>query len=371
MDRRSFFRYSALGLAGLALGDRLFEADARKRGDDEYSIVILGDTHYDREPEELYHTGYYDPKPSREANHRKEWVRNCEMWKDRCPRLVERASRLADKNTKMFFQMGVLILGYTCDIESHKLFLGDVMTYIKGLLGSLPFVTVIGNHDLRAAADLPYGYEAYKEYMPGRMSAELGQEISSTNFAFNIGKDAYIVVDFCHPDDAEVEGLLRQTEGARYTFVLCHAPFFPYDSKPYYNWYYHGRGPASEKDAHTKMLGLFAKRDAIVLCGHTHSTEFLDWYGLGGHITQMTMSSVWNKEKYGEYILAAEGAENYGVLRTDPSNKALFDEFRGGIREYSTSLSVGSYKMNVSDKGVTIDFYPGDSKKPGKSFVLR
>ncbi|MCQ2115914.1 MAG: metallophosphoesterase [Bacteroidales bacterium] len=368
MDRREFFRFSALGLAGLTLGDRLTQAEACSRKD-AYSVVILGDTHFDTAPEELYHSGYYDPSPTREANHRKEWVRNCEMWEDRCPRLVKRAAALADKNTRMFFQVGDLIQGDTGNIESHQRFLGDVMTKIKGMLGSLPFVTVIGNHDLRAAADDSYGYQAYREYMPGRMAAELGQEVDSTNFAFRIDKDAYIVVDFCKPNDVEVERLLKETEGARYTFVLCHAPFFPYNSKKYYNWYYHGRD--KDKTARNRMLGLFAKRDAIVLCGHTHSTEFMDWYGMGGHITQMTMSSVWAKEEIGHYKPDLEGAEQYGVKSDMTYKKEAFDEFRDGIRSYSSTYCAGSYKLNVSDKGVTVDFYAGDSKKVSKTFVLR
>ena len=49
----------------------------------------------------------------------------------------------------------------------------------------------------------------------------------------------------------------------------------------------------------------------------------------------------------------------------------MFDEFRSGLKAYSRSLAAGSYKMNVSDGGVTVDFYPGDSTRPAHRFVLR
>ena len=49
------------------------------------------------------------------------------------------------------------------------------------------------------------------------------------------------------------------------------------------------------------MRRLLAENNAIVLCGHTHTTEFLDWYGDGGRITQMTMNSVWRDDATGRY----------------------------------------------------------------------
>lgn len=344
--------------------------------DGSYSIIILGDTHLDKEPTELYHTGYYDPNPKRQQNHMNEWQRNCDMWKDRCPSMLKRAAELADGSTKMFMQTGDMIQGDTGNPESHRLFLDETVDFLKSSLGDLPFVTVIGNHDLRAAADLPYGYEVYQDFMPKKISQELGQEVNSTNFAFHIGSDAFIVVNFSHPDDAEVERLLKETEGARYTFVLCHAPFFPYDSKKYYNWYYHGKdkshGGNPDHSARDHMMELFAKRNAIVLCGHTHSTEYLDWYGMGGRITQMTMSSVWAKDSYAKYDVLYEGAAEYGkgVSKT-PEMKAIFDEFRDGIKGYSTSMAIGVYKLKVGPNGVSVDFYAGDSRKVSKTFVLR
>lgn len=385
MDRRKFLKYTATGFLGLAVTDTLSLAEVsglacrKKLGgkDSSYSVVILGDTHFDAEPVELYHSGYSDPNPVREANHRKEIERNIAMWKDRCPRMLKRAACLVDENTRMSLQMGDLIQGDTGDYESHTRMLKDVVDHMKDALGTLPFVTVAGNHDLRGTSDA-VAAQAYEDYMPKRMSEELRMQIAKTTFSFRIGPDAYIAIDFTHPDDAEVEKLLKETEGARYTFIIMHSPVFPYDSVKYHNWIYHGRDKSPEARRHFRRL--FAERHAIVLCGHSHTTELVDWYGDGGRITQMTMNSVWAKEENAEYKIEESTPEEYGSKRlasvknkpeTYAKDKALFDEYRSGISRYSMSYAAGSYRLKVSDDEVKVEFYAGDSTRVTETFVLR
>ena len=50
---------------------------------------------------------------------------------------------------------------------------------------------------------------------------------------------------------------------------------------------------------------------------------------------------------------------------------ALFDEYRPGVRQHINSTSQGSYKLNISDKLITIDFYAGDSQELSHKFVIR
>ena len=107
----------------------------------------------------------------------------------------------------------------------------------------------------------------------------------------------------------------------------------------------------------------------------------MDWYGDGGRITQMTMSSVWTSDAQKKYTVRSEGADQYGMLRKkimetpDGANlkdeTALFDEYRPGIRQHTNSRSQGSYKLNVSKKHVTIDFYAGDSTEISHQFIIR
>ena len=371
MDRRDFLRLSAAGMAGFGLGKIAQVAQAaeslgpkKNKKNANYSVVIIGDTHYDTAPDTVYHTGYSDPNPTREANHRKEFVRNAEMWSDRCPRLVKRAACLVDEKTRLVVQTGDIIQGDTAGVDIHCKMLDDAFTYLKNEFGPVPLVTVVGNHDVRGKSDAE-AREGYLKYMPERMSKELGCKVEGTDFSFRIGEDAYIVVDFNKPDDATVERLLKETEGCRYTFIICHAPLFPYDGSKYSNWFYHGKD--KDPQARNKMRGLFAKRNVIVLCGHTHTTELLDWYGDGGRITQMTTNSVWRNDQTGVYEVSSEGIEGYGAL----SGSAMFDEYRPGVKAYSRSIAAGSYRLNVSDEGVSVDFYAGDSTRPSAHFTLR
>ena len=376
MNRRDFLTLSATGIIGLSASSFPLSVFAKGKRDKSYSLILLGDTHFDADPPSIYHANYVDPNEGRAKIHRAEFARNGEMWKDRCPRLLKRAAGLIDKDTRMVLQMGDLVQGDCGNGEVHRQLLSDAMSRIKGEMQGLPFVTVVGNHDIRGTDAL----QTYHDFMPARMSEELGKQISKTTFGFNIGNDAFIVIDFNNPDDEEIDSLLDDTKGARHTFVMTHGPVFPADIKSC-RWIFHGGASEAETQARHHFRQAFARRNAIVLCGHIHQTDFLDWYGDGGRITQMTMSSVWTSEKQKEYTVRSEGAADYGMLRektrkgpngADMKDKtALFDEYRPGIRQHTNSSSQGSYKLNVSGKQVTIDFYGGDSELISHQFVVR
>ncbi|MBO7067146.1 MAG: metallophosphoesterase [Bacteroidaceae bacterium] len=376
MNRREFLTLSATGIIGLSASSFPLSVLARGRREKSYSLVILGDTHFDADPPTVYHSLYNEPDERRNKIHRAEFARNGEMWKDRCPRLLRRAAGLIDKDTRMVLQMGDLVQGDCGSGEVHKKMLSDVMNRFKQELGGLPFVTVVGNHDIRGTDAL----QTYHSFMPARMSEELGKPITKTTFGFNIGDDAFIVVDFNNPDDEEIDRLLDDTKGARHTFVLTHGPVFPSDDRNC-RWIFHGGASEQNTQARLHFRNAFARRNAIVLCGHTHCTDFMDWCGDGGRITQMTMSSVWTSEKQKQYTVRSEGAPDYGMLRKkimespDGANlkdeSALFDEYRPGIRQHTNSRSQGSYKLNVNGKHVTIDFYGGDSTEISQQFIIR
>lgn len=375
MDRRQFLSLSVAGLAGLSLGGSLV---ARRKSGwcDSYSVIILGDTHFDTEPADVYHSNYNEPVEWLNRVQRAEFARNGEMWRERCPRLIKRAVELVDKNTRMVFQMGDLVQGDCGKGEVHQKMLTDVMDNFKGQFGGLPLMTVAGNHDIRGVDAL----EIYHKFMPVRMSQELGKEITKTTFHFYIGPDAYIVIDFNNPDDVEAEKLLEETRGARYTFIVVHGTLLPADVGSC-RWFYHGGASEKETEARRHFRKLFAERDVICLCGHIHRTEFADWYGDGGRITQMTMNSVWSKDESGKYEVISQGPDQYGELRkrvaaldngSAPKDETeLFNEYRPGLKQYSVSPAAGSYKMHVSKSGVSIDFYAGDSREISERFILR
>ena len=237
-------------------------------------------------------------------------------------------------------------------------------------------MTVSGNHDIRGKG----ARAAYNEYMPKRMSQELSKEILKTTFGFNVGDDAYLVLDFNRPDDAETEKLLSDSKGARHTFVISHGPLFPMDSDSC-RWFYHGADKPEDTQARRHFRREFAKRNVICLCGHSHHTRLTEWKGDGGLITQLEMTSVWAGEANGIYKVHCDDPQKYGLNRMNrktmpdgspiKDESALFDEYRPGLTRYLDSIAAGSYKMRVSDKSVEVDFYPGDDTFCATTFKLR
>ena len=353
--------------------------DAFARDESSYSAVILGDTHYDAPDPEKYHAGYTDPNPTREANHRKEFARNADMWDSRCPALVKRAARLVGEDTRFVLQLGDLIQGDTATAAIHAAFLADAYELLKKEVSpNLKFITVAGNHDVRGNDDA-VAAKAYKDYMTARLSKEMGKRMQDNNFLFPAGDDSYLVVDFNHPDMERIEQLLMESEGARHTFIVVHCPVFPYDSASYWWWFLFGSRDDKRAEERRHVRRLLAEREAIVLCGHTHKTELLDWYGDGGRITQMTMSSVWAKESQGTWSEKVSSPEGYGsqMLNGHPELgepgpvQDLFNEYRPGVQRYSWADAAGSYKLLVSPKEVFVDFYAGDSELLSNRFQLR
>lgn len=374
MDRRRFISLSGAGLVSLTMSDWLSPLSARvRRKEMDYNMILLGDTHFDTEPADVYHSNYMEKVDWLNKVQRAEFKRNGEMWRERCPRLMNRAADLIDKDTRMTLQMGDLIQGDCGKGEVHQQMLSDVMNSFKEKLNGLPFVTVVGNHDIRGTQ----AKEVYHSFMPKQMSRELGLDIQKTTFAFWQGPDVYIVIDFNHPDDEEIERLFEESQNARYTFVMVHGPLMPADSKGN-DWFFHGRTNETERRHHFRQL--FAKREVICLCGHTHKTDLMDWYGDGGRITQLTVNSVWSKDKLGNYEVEDEGPENYGrrvsILKNDDGSPLtmetdLVNDYKEGLKTYIHSSAAGSYKLYVGRKGVFVDFYAGDSKEPSTRFKLR
>jgi predicted phosphodiesterase len=301
------------------------------------------------------------------------------MWDVRCPALVKRAACLVDEDTRFVLQMGDLIQGDTADAALHTAFLSDAFELLKeSVAPDRPFITVTGNHDVRGNDDA-VAARAYADYMPARLSKELGKTVTDTNFLFTAGDDAFIVLNFNHPEVETIERLFRETQGARHTFVVVHSPVFPYDSASYWWWFLLGTRDDSRADERRHVRRLMASRDTVVLCGHTHKTELLDWYGDGGRITQMTMSSVWAKESQGTWTEKVSSPEGYGtqLLKGHPELgepgpvQDIFNEYRPGVRRYSWADAAGSYKLLVGTDDIHVDFYAGESPRLSTRFQLR
>ena len=344
-----------------------------------YSVALLGDTHFDSTDTKKYHAEYLtDTSKARYELHLKEHVRNADMWTDRMPRLLKASGACVRSDTAFALQLGDLVQGDCANPTIHKQMLADMIGLAKSTYGDLPFVTVVGNHDIRGTGAL----KAYDEMMPPVMAAELKRPVPGTTFAFRQGPDAYIVVDFNapRPDLALFKRLLAKSADARYVFVVTHGPAIPNGNG---RWFLLG-GP--KYDAKRREIrSLMAARNAIVLAGHTHCLEYYDCVFPEGRITQFVANSVWSGEDAAKLVVRDEGAAMYGRRakeikmrygREIPQKERdglvqLVDEYRPFVKDYLFANAAGHYRLEVSDARVAVQFFSGDSTSPARTFVLR
>ncbi len=264
-------------------------------GASRYSVAILGDTHYDAEPESVYHSHYDESNRWAKVQHA-EFVRNGEMWRERCPRMLAASAELArGADTSFVLQLGDIIQGDCDDAPTHRRMLDDCIRMLRAPYPEgIPFLTVMGNHDFR-------GKDARKAYL-----------------------------DFA-------------------------GPFM--------------------SDEVEKLSG--SRRHAVVLSGHTHTTNFYRHENRFGGFSEFTVNSVWCRpelataspihDRPADYL--AEAERKTGGNSED--RRAEIGFFAPGLAEYFYSNGAGHYRMDVSDDAVTMAFYPGDALEPARRFALK
>lgn len=337
-----------------------------------YSVVILGDMHYDAEPESVYHSHYDESNRWAKIQHA-EFRRNGEMWRCRCRDLVAASARLArEKPTDFILQLGDLIQGDCDDVSTHKRMLDDCIRmlrtqYPKGL----PFLTVVGNHDIRGKG----ARVAYFEFVETFLSQELGQPVKYPAFSFLRGGDLWVFCDFEMEDLSPVIEAIKSHPDVRYTFLVTHGPFTASEGG-FPAW---RLGGSSACDVlRPKLYKLLSCRHAIILSGHTHRTAWFRHVNAFGGFTEFTANSVWAKPELASVDPVCEGVAAYGKHaataltdeRKDEFNIAAKD-FRPGLKGYYMSMGAGHARLNVSETEVTVDYYPGATKVPARTFRMK
>ncbi len=329
-----------------------------------YSVPILGDIHFDSTDAKLYHSHYtHSTSETRHKAHLKEHKRNARIWKERMPALVRASAKCVRTDAAFALQLGDLVQGDCGNASVHKRMLDDAFAFLKGAYGGLPVVSVVGNHDIRGDIQGDGALETFHAWQPPIVGKELGVTVNDTTFSFRQGPDAYIIVDFNEPrpDFAKLVKLLSECEDARYVFVVTHGPFIPNGNS---RWLLLGTEKrTNDRIALTKLL---ARRNAIVLAGHTHCLEYYDCEFPEGRITQLVANSMWTSPELAKPAVIESGAAEYGKAK-----KGYVDEFRPFVKDYLFANAAGHYVMDVSDDGVSVSFFGGSDTSPSRVFKLR
>ena len=337
-----------------------------ERAPGDYSVIVLGDTHFDG----LVHATYHGHNPNPPAYQIEEWDRNAGMWADRCPRLLQAAAARMTSDTAFAIQLGDLVQGDCNDNATHEQMAADAFAAIKNALGqSLPLCLVTGNHDIRkTATDSTGAADTYYAWQCARMAEEMGKTIDNTTFYFTHGPDLYISVNFNSPSMPIIEEALAAHPDARYKFLMTHGPVLPSDTSSF-TWHLWGGNNSTAN--RLKLRKMLLENDVIVLAGHLHTTELTEVMTDEGRITQVIASSVWSPESRARSQPSRIGPEAYGLWQETVPGQDRFAEYRPAVTRYLRSSLAGYMRMEVGARGVTMRVYGGASSSPAHVWRLR
>ena len=333
----------------------------------DYSFILLGDTHYDADPPSTYHADYDEKEEWLSRVQRAEFDRNAKLWAGPGLRLLQSAGALVRPDTRFVLQMGDLIQGDCNNPEVHKKMLSGAFDFMKQAFGTLPFLSVMGNHDFRGRGAL----EAYREYMPGRLARELGEPVRDIAcFSFVRGGDLYVFADFTHVPVASILAELEAHRDVRYTFLATHGQAIPSDMDAF-SWILFGSDAAQRARLRAALL----QRDAIVLAGHSHNLELSEIRTSAGRVTQFVSNCIWTDNTPApEPKVLCDGPAEYGKRQAEKGNAEAvryLGECRDAIVRYWFADGAGASLVRVRDDGVSVEFHGGDSPTATKTFQLR
>ena len=375
--RRDFIR-----VAGSAAGAVCIpECMAAMCGDGaRYSVAILGDTHYDAEPESVYHSHYDESNKWAKIQH-EEFRRNGEMWRERCQRQLASSGEQAHGcDTRFVLQLGDIIQGDCDDAPTHRKMLDDCIKMLRARYPQgLPFLTVMGNHDFRGKGARKAYLDFAEPFMAKEITSLAGSAVQAKYpvFSFRFGMDRWVFCDFETKDLQPVIDAVEADPSARHVFLVTHGPFTISDDRSF-KW---RLGGGDMCDAlRPRLYEALSRRHAVVLSGHTHRTTFCRHENGFGGFCEFTANSVWKKEltllKIGETIYddpKSFGKTALGLLNGDRLErfKRELELFRSGIKECFHSLAAGHFRLDVSNGGVAMAFYQGAEKTPTRRFALK
>ena len=197
-------------------------------------------------------------------------------------------------------------------------------------------------------------------------------------FSFRYGGDLWVFCKLGQSGDstaswcAAVKSAIEADVSARHVFLVTHGPFTPSATTSYPHWRLGGDSSAGVSQQGKDLYETLSRRHAVVISGHTHTTNWYWHENEYGGFAEMTVNSVWSAERQATAVPSHNSPEDYKA----PSNanqayvKAM-NFFRPGLKNYFYNAGAGHYRLNVSATEVTMEFYLGAATTPGCVFTLR
>lgn len=331
-----------------------------------YAFVYLGDMHFDQ----MEHHDFDWLKANKPGDLRQieNYVRITDT---QTPRLLKEVRSLADASggrLQMVLQGGDLVEGLCGSYELQTKQFVYAQSVVKQHLGSLPFITVKGNHDMTG----PGADKAYTDFMIPWMSQECGKPLDSTTFYFMKGPDLFVVFDAYSADLDRLETMLK-TNPYRYVFVMMHPPVVPYNARSVWHIF----SKPEEATKRERLLNILGRARAIVLTGHLHEFSLLRRNTSKGPFVQLSLGSVISSDtETADDVKSGVEQYNAELVNLEPRfqpetrelRESILNEERGKIESFEYARFGGSAVLHVSDTGVSVDVYTGGAAVKWKTF---
>jgi len=334
-----------------------------------YSFVYLGDIHFDKRSHHDFQ--WVQANMPGDIRQIEDYVTNTGKYTPGLLRRIQSSIESSDGQIKMIVQGGDLTEGLCGSRELQETQFRDVKEFIRNYIPDTTFIATKGNHDITG----PGAKEAFDSVMLPWLSNECGKQIDSASFYFIKGLDLFVFFDAYHNNNLDwLEKTLSQNRH-RYVFVVMHPPAVPYGARS--TWHLFSR--AQEKDVRERFLNILGANKVVLLTAHLHKYSVLARKTPKGAFVQFSMNSVISSPN----ILVRdqlEGVENYGGQLVElepefhPSTKQqrqkLLEDEKPYIAYFEYADFPGYAVINVSDTGINIDIYLGDSDKVWKNVPL-
>ena len=373
LNRRNFLKLGTGALFAAGTG-----CATSRAADAKYSVLVLGDVHFDAPEVGVYHA-HYKPKAGKAAEiFPLRMKREHDQWSGLMQRLAAAARRDIRPDTRFVLQLGDLIQGTCAKAAVHAKMLEDGFAYFKKTVSpDLPFVPVVGNHDVDQSSwlDEKSAKDVYCETMFPKWTRELGRPVDNTTFAFQQGPDLFLYADFNFPDYERILNLLEDNKDVRHTFLVSHGAVVPVGLGAHYRWFLLGK--KEHTAARRKLFSVLCRRNAIALVGHNHVTTFADLKTPEGRLTQFMATSVWSVERQADSPAKHTSPADYAKIPKTSKQydvddaRALFGEYRPHLTDWFLSNRQGRFMLDVSDTAVTVTAYGGDHAEASRTFTLR
>jgi len=281
LTRREFVASMAAGAVSTTALPRAMAA--RRENDNQFSFLLLGDTHFDRiEHHDLeWMKEHFAKDISQVKNY-------CQHTIEKLPKLLNGARaqlRRADPATAFALHVGDLVEGICGNKELAIRHCVEGWDFFKRADLGVPLLMTKGNHDVTG----PGAAEAYDDVLLQKTASELGRDkLDRTSYSFKQGDNLFAVFDAYDRTAIDwLEEVVQQTKFRR-LFVLLHLPVVPYNSRSNWRVYYHER----QAERRQRLIDLLGRHRAIVLCGHLHKYSLLVRRCKTGRFAQVAISSV-------------------------------------------------------------------------------